>query len=781
MIKKVSFTIFLALILLFSASAIQAGDVNVTDSAALNSSGDDLQLDDGVQFNVLKENDSSDLSANESDASLDENAKNQTQLTSLTASTYINGGYSVALTDANTSAAVANKSITFKINDANYADATDGNGIAIINLKLNPGKYTISTYFEGDDDYDACNLTSSVEILSTIKATDISKYYKGSTQYSATFLDSNGNVLKNRMVTISVNGKNYNRKTNAKGVASLPINLKPGTYKVISTDPNTGYKLTTNFKILTTITASNVKNVAGDSRKFTAKFFKSNGKALAKKYVKFKVRGKIYKVKTNSKGQASLSLKKFKKGTYKVISYNPDGLKKTNTFKICSKASTKLYSNFYTFIPNDARIIKIKLTTSLNDNSNVGKVIKIKINGKTYSKKTDKNGIATLNLKSFKKGFYTVEYKYSGNKFFRASTSTNYVTILDTTVPKLTVKGTTKFGYGAYTPIKVAFTAGGVPLVKRTMTFTIDGQTYTRTTDNNGVASVPIDLEIGNYTIHFKTDTKFKVNGTSSSCDITVFKRSPSKLTWKSGTSYKDNLQTFKVLLTDSKGKPLSGGIVELTIDGETYTGRTASNGYATIKTSVALGNYKVSVEFVGSNNFLPTTTSKSINVKLSKFANGLNEKNHGSYSSAYLKATKYCQVNNGKIKALVKSLTSGLNNKIDKAKAIFNYVRDYIDYDYYYDSHKGATGALNSKSANCVDQASLLIAMYRAAGFKARYVHGSCTFSDGVYGHVWTQVLIDDVWVVGDPINYQNSLGKIKNWNTNTFKLKNKYLSIPF
>ena len=767
---------FFVLILFFSISAIQANEV-ISDSAAIDSSGDALQLDDDAQFSDLKANNSNDLLTDHAE----ETVKNQTQLSGLTTNTYINGHYSVDLTDLNTNISLANKSVNFKVNNVDYANTTDSNGIASINLKLNPGKYTITTYFEGDETYNATSLTSTVEILPTIKANDITKYYKGNAQYSATFLDSYGKALANTMVSISVNGKVYNKKTDAKGVVNLPVNLKPGTYKVISTDPNTGYKLTTTFKILSTITASDIKNVVGDSRKFTAKFFKSNGKALANKYVKFKVRSKIYKVKTNSKGIARLSLKKFKKGTYKVISYNADGLTKTNKFKIYPKASTKLASNFYTFIPNEVRDIKVKLTTSLNDYSNVGKVIKIIINGKAYYKKTNKDGVATLNLKSFKKGLYTVEYKYVGNKFFKSSKSSNLVTILDTTVPKLTVKSTTKFGYGAYTPIKVALTAGGVPLVKRTMTFTIEGKTYTTITDNNGIGSVPIDLKIGKYTITYKTNTKFKVNGTSGSCDITVFKRSPSKVVWKSGTYYKDNLQVFKILLTDSNGKPISGGIIELTIDGETYTRKTASNGYATFKTSVALGNYKVSFKFLGNNNFLPSTNHKSITVKLSKFGSGINEKNYISYLSAYLQSTRNCPVNHAKIKALVKSLTSGLSNKIDKAKAIFNYVRDYISYDYYYNSHKGALGALSSKSANCVDQASLLVAMYRTAGFKARYVHGTCVFSDGIYGHVWTQVLIDDTWVIGDSINPRNSLGKIKNWNTNTYHLKSKYLSVPF
>ena len=125
--------------------------------------------------------------------------------------------------------------------------------------------------------------------------------------------------------------------------------------------------------------------------------------------------------------------------------------------------------------------------------------------------------------------------------------------------------------------------------------------------------------------------------------------------------------------------------------------------------------------------------------------------------------------------------MTSGLTSSVDKAKALFNYVRDNVVYSYYYDTKKGAIGTLNSKSANCVDQAHLLISMYRTAGLQARYVHGTCVFSDGTFGHVWTQVLLDNTWVVGDPINYNNELGKISNWNINSARINGKYSSLPF
>ena len=93
-----------------------------------------------------------------------------------------------------------------------------------------------------------------------------------------------------------------------------------------------------------------------------------------------------------------------------------------------------------------------------------------------------------------------------------------------------------------------------------------------------------------------------------------------------------------------------------------------------------------------------------------------------------------------------------------------------------------GSVATLNHKEGNCVDHSHLLVAMFRTAGLNARYVHGTCRFSDGdVTGHVWTQVKIGNSWVCADAISYRNSLGKIKNWDTNSYSLHSRYSSLPF
>ena len=720
-------------------------------------------------------------SENGTDILTDDAQINQTELISPTKNTYPQGQYSVYLIDSSSNLTVSNQDVNFEINKVNYTSKTDSNGVASINLlNLKPGKYTANINFTGNTNYTSSYLTSVFNVLPTIKSSNVNKYYKANTPFTATFYDNSGNVLKKTNVEITVNGKLYKKTTNNKGVISLNLNLKPGTYKVVSVNPRTGYSVTNTFKVLSTITASSINKVSGDSKKFTAKFLKNNGKALAGKYIKFKVNKKTYKVKTNTNGNAKLSLKNLKPGTYKIICYNTDGLTKKYTIKVYKIATTKLTAKSYTFLPNNKREMKVQLTTNLDASDSAGKVIKLKINGKTYSKKTDSQGIVYFDLTSFKKGIYDAQYTFEGNKYFKKSQSTKTVKIYDSTVTKLTVKSTKSFGYGANTLFKVEYSAGGVPLTDKNVKITVNGKEYNKTTDKNGIASIPITLKIGNYTVDYKTQSEKNFNGTDGSCNITVFERSPCKLTWKCGSSYKDSLQTFKILLTDLNGKTISGEKIELIIDGETYTGKTDSKGYATIKTAVAIGKYNVKVKFTGSNNYKPNSTSHSINVELSKFGKGLNEKN-GKSSSIYLKSSSYCKIGTKQLKALVKSLTKGLTNNVDKAKAIFNYVRDEIEYSYYYNSQKGASGTLKSKKGNCVDKAHLLVALYRTAGFPSKYVHGRCTFSTMRTGHVWTQVLVDNTWICADPVSYRNSLGKIANWNTKTYTYQGKYASLPF
>ena len=616
--------------------------------------------------------------------------------------------------------------------------------------------------------------------MPTIKAVDVTKYYKGNTVYSATFLDSQGNVLSYNNVTLSVNGKTYTKKTDNNGVVSVSFDLPIGKYNVVATNPENGYKLSTSYTVLPTISANNFKKVAEDNKKFTAKFLKSNGKALSKTYVKFEANGKTYKVKTDSKGKASILLKTLKKGTYDIVCYNTDGTTKTCKIEVYNKVSTKLYTNLYTILKNNKKTIKVKLLNGLGYAPNSGKIINIILNGKTYHEKTNTKGIAYFKLPSLKKGTYTIKYEYVGNAHLKASSASSKLSVISSKDSKLSVKSTTTFGQGANTEFKLSVKSDSIPVINEKVIFSVNKKSYTKTTNSKGIASLPIDLGIGSYTIKCSVKSD-NLNKNSASYNIKVVKRTNTTLTWKSGSSFTE-APTFKVLLKTKNEKAISGETVKLTINSKKYFATTTSKGYATFKTNACFGRYDVSVEYSGSNKYIPSSTSSSVHISTNDLAKGINEKNSISNLTAYLQSSKNCEVGNSKIKSLVNSLTNGLTSEFDKANAIFNYVKNTIKYNFYYNTKFGSIETLNNKKGNCVDHTHLLVAMFRTAGIASQYVHGKCTFTSGnTYGHVWAQVLIDGTWVAADATSAKNSLGKISNWNTKTYKFKSKTTSLSF
>lgn len=151
-------------------------------------------------------------------------------------------------------------------------------------------------------------------------------------------------------------------------------------------------------------------------------------------------------------------------------------------------------------------------------------------------------------------------------------------------------------------------------------------------------------------------------------------------------------------------------------------------------------------------------------------------------YDSEYLKSTKNCQVNDPTIVAFANNLTNGTNSSYEKAVKIFNWVRDNLDYSFYYNTKYGAVKTLKAKLGNCVDHSHLLIALARAAGIPAKYVHGDCKFNSGnTYGHVWAQLYVDDKWYDADATSSRNTLGTINNWNTATAVIHGFYPEISF
>lgn len=140
-------------------------------------------------------------------------------------------------------------------------------------------------------------------------------------------------------------------------------------------------------------------------------------------------------------------------------------------------------------------------------------------------------------------------------------------------------------------------------------------------------------------------------------------------------------------------------------------------------------------------------------------------------------------QIDTSSVSALARSLSYGSTSQYDTAVKIFNWVRDNINYSFYYNTKYGASGTLSSRLGNCCDKTNLLVALSRAAGISAIYKTGYCYFttSGHWYGHVWANLYLNGQWIPADTTSYRNSLGVINNWNTATFKYYGSYTTLPF
>lgn len=178
-----------------------------------------------------------------------------------------------------------------------------------------------------------------------------------------------------------------------------------------------------------------------------------------------------------------------------------------------------------------------------------------------------------------------------------------------------------------------------------------------------------------------------------------------------------------------------------------------------------------------------PKDTSEKIpNVKLLR---GISEKNTEKDIDKYIKSSNTACFINTAIKSKAREITRGLTTPLQKARAIFNFVRDKIEYSGYDNSVQGASKTLGLRRGNCCDQTNLLVALCRASKIPARFSHGLNTYfyySHRTYGgHVWGQILIGNIWYAADTTSVRNSLGTIVNWNINRFDRLRQYINLPF
>ena len=141
---------------------------------------------------------------------------------------YLNASkFQATIYDKNGSLAVG-KNVTFNINGVFYTKTTDSNGVVSLAINLRPGKYIITTMYEG------LAVGNNIVVLPTLVTCDLNMTYGDGSNFTAQTLDGQGKPLANQNVTFNINGVFYNKVTDDNGVASLTMRLMSGKYIITS-------------------------------------------------------------------------------------------------------------------------------------------------------------------------------------------------------------------------------------------------------------------------------------------------------------------------------------------------------------------------------------------------------------------------------------------------------------------------------------------------------------------------------------------------------------------
>ena len=224
---------------------------------------------------------------------------------------------------------VANVDVDMNINGVFYTRKTNEFGVVRLNVNLMPDKYILTIYNPITGEVTANNVT----VLSRlVENHDLVKYYRNASKYSVKVLDEKGSPLVGVGVNFNINGVFYTRTSDSNGVASLAINLNPGTY-IITVEYDTALVSNT-IKVLSIIESEDLVMTYRDGSRFKALVLDGQGNPNPNQSVTFNINGVLYTKMSNSTGFANLNIN-LMQGKY-IITTQYNGLSVSNTIIINS-------------------------------------------------------------------------------------------------------------------------------------------------------------------------------------------------------------------------------------------------------------------------------------------------------------------------------------------------------------------------------------------------------------------------------------------------------------
>ena len=309
----------------------------------------------------------------------------------------------------NKNSPMKNTKLKITINDKTYSKKTNDEGKILLAVNFDSGKYKVTTSYEGSDKYEKKSISNTITVKSTIKASDVSKYYKNKKSYTATFLDCNGKALKKTKVKYQLDKTVKSAKTNSKGEISFKINSKPGAHVLYLKNTKTGEVVARSVTVKNTIQHLSHTMTRDAMVSYSVKIVDGDGKALKNKKVTFIVANKKYSAKSDANGIATL-VRNFDVGSH-LIKSSYDGQEIGYQFEVYPISAPD------TPAPEPQKVVKkTNFTHSISIPDYVNVTADYVFQNSKYSLKTGYNGIIKMPKNDvFKVLVHGVEYNFTNS------------------------------------------------------------------------------------------------------------------------------------------------------------------------------------------------------------------------------------------------------------------------------------------------------------------------------------------------------------------------------
>ena len=475
---------------------------------------------------------------------------------------------------------IANADININLNGVDYPKTTDSNGKAALAINLNAGNYLATVTYQDV----STTATVTVNQLNTKTTLSSSKNSHNSVTLTATVSPSTatGDVV------FTVNGNEYPASKISDSKATYTLNnLAVGSYDAKATytgdvnhksSPSGSVKFTVE-DVKVDVSAPDLTKYYKGSEKFVVTV-KEDNKPVVGKNVTIDLNGKPYTRTTDDNGQASMAIN-LNSGVYKVIS-EFEGIKVDSTITVKSTVSgnnvTKIFKNatqyYATFVDTKGNLMK-------------NTEVKFNINGVFYTRTTDENGVAKMNINLPPKDegyIITAENPDSTEKY------TNVIKVLPSIVENHDL---TKYyrNESKYT-LRIIGDDGKPAGENVTVKLNINGVFYERKTNASGYMAMNINLPPGIYTVTAEYNS---LRASNTITVLSVLETKDLKMSYKDGSK-------FEAKLLDGKGKPYVGQSVTFNINGVFYQKVTGDDGVARLAINLMAGEYIITSMFNGLN-----------------------------------------------------------------------------------------------------------------------------------------------------------------------------------